>query len=125
MDKDKYKVVVVAERILINKITNAQVSVKLHQPLQENDDWSCAFSIDGKIEKVVGIDSMQALILALDVIRTQLNEYINELYWLDDLEFLGFPLFVPMYFPDKERKKIELLVDKESNNLLRITEDDR
>jgi hypothetical protein len=109
-------------RILRNKNNNKKVKVNIYQPVQEGDDWVCIVCIGDRMEKVYGIDPMQSIILSFDTIRSILESMGNELYWLDDLEFLGFPLFVPMYLPDKERNQIEKILDKETKKLLPIKE---
>lgn len=80
------------------------------------------FCIGDRVEKVYGIDSMQSIILSFGAIRSVLESMENELYWLEDLEFLGFPLFVPMYLPDNERNQIEKILEKETKKILPIKE---
>ena len=116
---------IVSFRTLKNKITNEEVNIYIHLPLQEDDGtWFCLIEV-GEIEKkVYGIDSMQVIILSILAIReVLLNEVSDELEWLDGSSFLGFPLFVPMIFPDFERieieKKLQNEVDKTINDAVK------
>jgi hypothetical protein len=55
----------------------ASVSVTLGKPVRASQDWSCSYRVavfDQTVERaIVGVDSMQALILALHVLPAELQ----------------------------------------------------
>ena len=113
----------IVTRLLINKSNNTKVEVRIYKPVQDGDDWCCTFIIGSTKEKAYGVDSMQAHILSIDAIRHRLENISDNLYWLDKLQFLGFPLFIPMYLPDEERKEIEATLKSEIDKLLESTKE--
>lgn len=80
----------------------AETTIPVHvfPPVQEDIDWSCAFSIgwpDRTLERyVLGIDAIQSLELALRMIGTELytSEYhkAGRLMWLKPGGGYGFPV---------------------------------
>jgi hypothetical protein len=76
------------------------IQVRIFMPVQDDVDWSCAFSIgwpDLKSERhAVGIDAIQSLELALRMIGTELyaSEYhkAGRLMWLKPGAGYGFPV---------------------------------
>lgn len=78
----------------------ASIPVRVFMPVENDLDWSCAFSIgwpDRTLErKVVGIDAIQSLELALRMIGTELyaSEYhkTGRLMWLKPGVGYGFPV---------------------------------
>jgi hypothetical protein len=70
---------IIAERQLTLRMKNAAsqtVMVRLHAPTRANSDWSCRYEIDWpeglRSAAVHGMDGMQALILALQCIGSEL-----------------------------------------------------
>jgi hypothetical protein len=55
----------------------ASISVTLGKPVRASQDWTCSYRIsvfDQTVERaIVGVDSMQALILALHVLPAELH----------------------------------------------------
>ncbi len=76
------------------------IPVQVSTPVQDDIDWSCAFSIgwpDRTLERrVFGIDAIQSLELALRMIGTELyaSEYhkAGRLIWLKPGAGYGFPV---------------------------------
>ncbi len=120
MDKNKE---VIVTRLLKNKDSNSDdVEIIIYKPVQESDGfWSCSFVIGSEKDQLFGEDSMQALLISMDSIRNKL-ENMTDLFWIDGLHFLGFPLFVPMYLPDKERNEIEAILKSEINKFIDTAE---
>ena len=59
-------------------------------------DWDCRVEIiwpDGRVQKThgCGVDSAQALILALDTVVTRLLHSDESIYWFDEHDDLGLP----------------------------------
>ena len=100
----------IASRTLKRKQGNSSLEIILYKPEKNKDDeWSCRFKIGNEEKKAHGIDSMQAMLVAIDGIRRNLLELknIEDIDWIDGRNFLGFPLFVPMYLSDSEIYEIE------------------
>ncbi|MFT6668961.1 MAG: hypothetical protein ACJAVZ_000409 [Afipia broomeae] len=76
------------------------ITVRVFMPVQEDGDWSCAFSIGWPEQtlkrKIFGIDAIQSLELALRMIGTELyaSEYhkAGRLMWLRPGAGYGFPV---------------------------------
>jgi len=105
----------IASRTLKRKSGGVGLKVKIYKPEKESKgEWSCSFKIGNDKKKAHGIDSMQALVLAIDGIKRTLSkiEDIEDLYWIDGEGFLGFPAFVPMYLSDKKISDIEAIINQ-------------
>jgi hypothetical protein len=78
------------------------VPVRVFQPEQEDSMWICRYEIDWPNERKsyfgAGVDGMQALILALRTICTELytSEYheAGTLRWFEAGRGYGFPAFI-------------------------------
>jgi Domain of unknown function (DUF6968) len=77
-----------------------EVEVRLHEPVQrDGDDYFCGLSfvgLDGELPTgAFGIDSLQALRLALRALGRALHDHPEfhegRLRWLDDPDDLGLP----------------------------------
>lgn len=92
------KAVPIATRQLRTASTPSRsVVVRLFAPQQEGNNWSCVFEIaTDRTEqtRAFGVDSMQALQMAIEGIRVTLQSLPEPLVWLDELGFLGFPMSV-------------------------------
>jgi hypothetical protein len=77
------------------------VTVSIFQPIEyETEKWGCDYQIEwpvrAKRKTIYGVDSMQALVLAMYLVPIEL--YISEphkqgnLKWLEQGEGYGFPL---------------------------------
>lgn len=78
----------------------ASIPVHVFMPVQDNLDWSCAFSIEWpdrtSERKIFGIDAIQSLELALRMIGTELYasgyHRAGRLMWLKPGAGYGFPV---------------------------------
>jgi len=104
----------ISTRKIKNLTTDTILLVMIHKPIRESEDWTCKFTIDSTSYKAYGIDSFQSLIMAIEGIRVNLKKIPDELEWVEESTFLGFPMFVPMYLPSDE---IDILEKKLSNDV--------
>lgn len=72
-----------------------EIVVTVFQPQRDRDDYRCEFEIDDKRGYAMGVDEVQALLLALQTIGTNLytSEHFKagKLRWLG-MRNLGFPV---------------------------------
>jgi hypothetical protein len=83
-----------ASRDLIGERPNGErfdIRVRIGQPYQVNDvSWACPVALDGvdpHLPDIHGIDSWQALLLAISLLRNRLEHFLEtggKLYWPDD-----------------------------------------
>lgn len=125
---------ILAERRLVDQASGAVVRVSLGAPRPGRDgaDWECPFRIRGagvsRLEFGYGVDSMQALTVALDGIRALLDESGLALGWKvgpgrHDIfsEETGFARQIPIGFGAAFRRRLERLLDRElQRNLERL-----
>ena len=94
----------------------ADVVVRLGQPRRSGKDWLCAYQIrglaDDAVKRVYGVDSMQALQLALEVIRATLLAQDDALAWLD-LPDVGFGRTVPVFLGKRRVARLNQAIDRE------------
>ncbi len=92
------------------------VVVRLGQPRRSGKDWLCAFQIrglgDDAAKRVYGVDSMQALQLAIEVIRATLLARGDDLAWLD-LPDVGFGRGVPVFLGKRRVARLNRAIDRE------------
>ena len=117
---------VVARRVLSEKgHPNREIVVSLGMPRPDRHkggDWECPFLIEGigkpKVQKVFGVDSMQALVIAIKGIRVTLETVGRELFWLDGQIGTGFPLDVPTWGREFE-SRVRLAIEREEIRIWR------
>ena len=114
---------VVARRFLSEKEfprRKIAVSIGLPRPDQQHKgvNWECPFVIEGigrsKVQKAFGADSMQALILAIQGIRVNLEQSGRDLYWGDPEIGVDFPLNVPTSWGKGLVEKVRLAIERET-----------
>lgn len=123
---------VVAERIL--KVVGAEdslVRIRVGKPRKDRSsgDYFCPFVIEGLQEDLVrqawGIDSMQALHSAMQAIRLMLAPHARKLTWEGgDRGNLGLPMTIPDLFGARFSRRLEVLVERETNRHGRALERD-
>lgn len=83
---------------------NKEIWVKVYAPIEEDGDYTCEYSYEGiseeiKQKKAIGVDGLQAVMLAFQRIGAELEYYnktlfSNHLHWLDesvkDMDHFGF-----------------------------------
>ncbi len=104
------------------------VTLTVLRPVPEGDHFACEFRIDGlgsrldstdELPHIVparGVDSMQALLIAFEAMRSALRPFASELAWLGMQGEHGIPLIVP-FLPGESAEfhaKIEAAVDREA-----------
>jgi len=109
---------IIAERVLELEGRPRAVRVRVRKPRRDpktGDHW-CTFEVSGLAEamsfKVWGIDSLQALQLAVRAAGELLREKGHALTWCGDQD-LGFPRVYPAFLPAAAQSRIERMIDRE------------
>ena len=90
-------------------------------------DWGCALQITGlnttwrRPKYVFGIDSFQALHLAMQGAGVVLESAKQKLEWLGQTEDLGMPKFLP-WLPKPQQARLEAIVEREITKWVRRAE---
>lgn len=90
-------------------------------------DWGCPLQITGlnttwrRPKYVFGIDSFQALHLAMQGAGVVLESAKQKLEWLGQTEDLGMPKFLP-WLPKPQQARLEAMVEHEVTKSLRRAE---
>ena len=96
------------------------VSIGLPRPdrLSKHGDWECPFLIEGvgesKVETTYGVDSLQALILAIEGVRVRLEQTGRNLFWLDPNLGTDIPLYVPTVWGKRLVERVSLAIERET-----------
>ena len=99
-----------------------RVVVSVGLPRQvSTDEWQCTASVDGLearpiLKNTHGVDSLQALMLAVELLRKWLKESHCDLVWPDDgtpCPAGDIPHQVPMYFGEEFVDQVEQLTKRE------------
>jgi uncharacterized protein DUF6968 len=95
------------------------VLVELDAPSQRRGgEWACAYRIKGlgrtRAGRSHGTDSLQALQLAIEAVRRELEPFGPRLTWSGEAGELGLPAPVPDYFGGEFRRRMERLVQLET-----------
>jgi hypothetical protein len=98
--------------------SSTELVIQVCQPSEvRRNEWSCAFSIQfgkkRKRSKAYGADSIQAMQVAFDLIRTHLNETFPEAKWMELPIDLAFAKAIPAAMGLKMYKKIEDYADRQ------------
>ncbi|HEX8822865.1 MAG TPA: hypothetical protein VF794_23260 [Archangium sp.] len=118
---------VIAERTLTFVEPKASlVRIRIGKPrkARTTGDYFCPFSIESlgnqKVHEAWGIDSIQALQNALQAIRLELAPHENSLEWEGGQDgWLGFPKVVPDLFGPRFTRRLEDLVERETERFAR------
>jgi hypothetical protein len=121
----KVQPAIVASRTLREANSKETVEICLFQPCKdpssEHGDWMCRVEIrrHSGTESIEagGIDSLQALIMAISTARQALKTSMRSLIWLDKPGELGLPLMIQEEDPDFIAL-IELSIAAEHGRLL-------
>lgn len=101
---------VIAERkFRLKSDASVVITARVYRPLMDGDDFRCDYSIDwpGKSEngKAFGVDSVQALLLAIQRVGVDVycSDYVknSDMIWLE--EGRGFGLVLPSNLADLYR----------------------
>ncbi len=109
---------IIAERVFELDGRQRAVRVRIRKPRRDpgtGDHW-CTFEVSGLTEamdfKVWGVDSLQALQLAIRAAGELLREKGHELTWCGDQD-LGFPKMYPSFLSAAAQSRIERMIDRE------------
>lgn len=94
------------------------VTVALRAPSPDPEgDWECMYTVNGldepHVDSAKGIDSIQALIMALEGIRIVLERSGESFSWEGGEGEAGFPRFVPMAFGAEFSAELSRTIDHE------------
>ena len=108
----------IATRRLERMDTGAAVTVQLGRPRgRRPGEFECPYRVRGlgpvKVGRAFGEDSVQALQLAFEAVRLELEPYAAILTWDGEPGETGFPQYVPYAFGGRFRKRLETLVTRE------------
>jgi hypothetical protein len=96
------------------------VSIGLPRPdrLSKHGDWECPFLIEGvgesKVETTYGVDSLQALILAITGVRVRLEQSGRNFFWFDPNIGADIPLYVPTAWGKRLVERVSLAIERET-----------
>ena len=108
----------IATRHLARTDTGAAVTVQLARPRQRRTgEFECPYRLRGlgrvKLGRALGEDSVQALQLAFEAVRLELEPHAATLSWYGERGETGFPQYVPYTFGGRFRKRLEAMVRRE------------
>jgi hypothetical protein len=95
------------------------ISIGLPRPyrLSESGDWECPFLIEGigepNVETARGVDSLQALILAIEGLRVRLEQTGRNFVWLDPNMGVDIPLYVPSVYGKRLVERVSRAIERE------------
>jgi hypothetical protein len=109
----------IASRRLTLVPSGRPVLVELDAPVpRRSGEWACAWRIRGigraRTGRAVGEDGLQALQLALTAVRRALDPFADRLTWTGEPGELGLPEPIPDYFGGGFRRRLERLVQLET-----------
>ena len=109
----------IAARRLTLVPSGRPVLVELDAPRERRGGaWDCAYRIRGlgrtRAGRARGDDGLQALQLALDAVRRELEPFGTRLTWTGEAGELGLPVSVPDYLGGAFRRRMERVVQLET-----------
>jgi uncharacterized protein DUF6968 len=109
----------IASRQLTLVPSGRPVLVELDAPVRRRSgEWACAWHIRGigraRAGRALGEDGLQALQLALTAVRRALEPFAGRLTWTGEPGELGLPEPIPDYFGGEFRRRLERLVQQET-----------
>lgn len=111
---------VIAERQLAVGGSRRHLMVRLGAPKSVKVDWMCPYQLLGLGRKTVrgafGVDSFQALVMALESIREDLAAINEPLTWVGgEAGDPGFGLIVHSFLGPAGTARVEKVIDREAN----------
>ena len=108
----------IATRHLARTDTGATVTVQLGRPRRRRTgEFESPYRVRGlgrvKISQALGEDSVQALQLAFEAVRLELERHAAILTWYGEHGETGFPQYVPYSLGGRFRKRLEAMVNRE------------
>ena len=110
--------VVVASRTLAEfGVEGSCIKASIGAPRKSGDRWECPFFIDGlrrsKIESAGGVDSLQALLGAIQGVRTSLDQSGRSYVWLDRKWGTAIPQFIPAFLGRQVEDRVKAAIERE------------
>jgi len=112
---------VIARRVLEQRKpeTIRQVTISIGAPRRHpKGDWECPYRIEGlgesKVSASGGVDSLQALILAIEGIRGALKKPGYRFVWLNEEWGAGIPGHIPTYYGPRFESRINQVIEREA-----------
>jgi hypothetical protein len=125
---------VIASRVL-NEVGGSmrEIVVSFEVPRQDpRGDWRCRFLIKGlgkpQIHLAGGVDSLQALLLAVEGARVALDKTGSRFTWLEtdpDKAGPGIPRFIPTHQGPRFEASVHLAIERESKRYFQRILDSR
>jgi hypothetical protein len=114
----------IATRRLARTDTGAAVIVELGRPrARRTGEFECAYRVRGlgrvRIGRALGEDSAQALQLAFEAVRLELDPQQAVLSWYGVPGETGFHQYVPYLFGSRFRKRLEAMLGREIEREMR------
>jgi hypothetical protein len=96
-----------------------RVTVSIGAPRRHpKGDWECPYRIEGlgesKVSASGGVDSLQALILAIEGIRVTLERTGDRFVWLDEAFGAGIPSYIPTHYGPRFESRISQVLEREA-----------
>jgi hypothetical protein len=92
------------------------ILVRIWSPVEHEGNFFCDFAVDGFPEPIRsfggGVDSLQALVIALQALRVMIEPYIDDVAWFDERGSSGLP-YIVTHFLSAEQRRLEQLVERE------------
>jgi len=129
IDSNRGLGVVVAARELRQVGSHRVVTVKLGTPRRaaRGEYWECPYQIVGlgsrQMQRANGEDGVQALLLAIESVRTALKKSGKQFSWVGgEPGDTGFTPIVPTFFGRRFAKRLELMIEREVDRFARSIE---
>jgi hypothetical protein len=116
-NQTKFKAAI-ATRHFVRTDSGAAVTVQLGRPRRRRtNEFECPYRVRGlgrlKVGRALGEDSVQALQLAFEAVRQELEPYAATLTLDGEPGETGFPQFVPYSLGGRFRKRLEAMLNRE------------
>jgi hypothetical protein len=107
----------IAHRVFTVGKPGKRAEVLLGRPRRSRrGEWVCAFQFKGmqstEIQRAFGVDALQALLNAVEGIRTTIEKQQCELSWAGG-SGSGIPAQIPLYFGEKFARRITKMLERE------------
>ncbi|MGA6974123.1 MAG: hypothetical protein WBY93_21025 [Candidatus Binatus sp.] len=94
-------------------------------PRSKDGGWECTFLIEGvvksKLQTAFGVDSLQALMQAIECVRVGLEQTGRNLFWLDPKVGTDIPMTVPTIWGNQVVERVRLAIEREILRVWRAT----
>src|ERR1700730_17398748 len=108
---------ILSEQGVVGRKIVVSIGLPRPDPLK-GGDWECPFLIEGvgksEVQRAFGVDSLQALIIAIRGIRAGLEQTGRNLFWLDPEIGADIPLTVPTTWGKQLVERGRLAIDRET-----------